>query len=45
MQSQVSLYDQLRLLREMANANGLYDAADWLGFELDYIERKQRDGH
>lgn len=29
-QSQASLLDQLKTLRDLANAHGLYDAADWL---------------
>ena len=38
-QSQHSLMDQLSVLRDMANVDGLYDAADWLTMTLDSWEK------
>lgn len=43
MPDQRSTFDQLLTLRELANKNGLYDAADWLKGRLDkWNERMQK---
>lgn len=39
-QSQASLYDQLIELYNIANCNGLYDAADWIKITIDDIYGK-----
>lgn len=38
MQDQRSTYDQLVSLHQLANENGLYDAADWLKSYITKIE-------
>ncbi len=42
MNSQQSLYDQLRELIQIANKNGLYDAADYIRHMVEQIEEKER---
>ena len=37
--SQASLMDQIKLLVDLANQNGLYDAADWLMMKLNNPRR------
>ena len=41
-QHQGSLHDQLRELLQLANADGLYDAADWLDRHLAHRENSWR---
>lgn len=44
MQSQESLFDQIKRLIPLADKAGLYDASDWLRTHVDTLEAKQQVG-